>query len=279
MTAFLVADWISILGNTLNIPPSYVELLLRRHHIKSGSSRSNILDPDYVVVDSSIAVQLPGKHTTPSTDKSTILIIYMGHYEGGNFGLIDRMLRYRDPSVLASELPATIDEMDHQSYHRRYMIVLSRLLDRECETYFETSHLFYTSLLPILQCQGIYLQEMYEKTQVAYSQIKANEGYVEWLNGKCFNLRRAIEGFEDKLSTFHNYIMMRGDEAFLHSTEYLAAQEHRKAVVEMARRLETEIRDYMQVMVSQLSISESWKSIELSNEQIQEGKQVMSLLA
>lgn len=76
----------------------------------------------------------------------------------------------------------------------------------------------------------------------------------------------------DGLQFFRNRVIVNSGAQWLTSPPYLIIEQYWKDAVNSAHRLELEIRDYMQ-LVGGLSINESRKSIELSNVQIQEGKQ------
>ena len=176
-------------------------------------------------------------------------------------------------SQITTERPNWAPETFFSSHHEHYTKLLHRVLDQKPETNRSATCLSYSSLLPILRFQGAFLQDYYRVAQAAFSQVKATDEYANGLDEKSFDLRRALEGFEDSVQVFTSYIINRGDENFLNSAEYRAAKKLWVSILPMARRLETEIRDHMQLMVAKLSITESRRSIELSDTQIREGKQ------
>lgn len=68
------------------------------------------------------------------------------------------------------------------------------------------------------------------------------------------------------------YIRSQQGKEWLEGNVYLSMIQACKHVIDEARRLESEMRDHLQLQVGNLSLEESRKSIELSNFQVQEGK-------
>ena len=71
---------------------------------------------------------------------------------------------------------------------------------------------------------------------------------------------------------FERYISAEDANYLPKSPAYLQIKQERDQIHDEARRLDTEVRDYLQLVVGNLSLEESRKSIELSNQQILEGK-------
>ena len=92
------------------------------------------------------------------------------------------------------------------------------------------------------------------------------------LHHERFWLRRSVEGSEDELSHFERYLSAEDANYLSDSSAYLRIKQETDQIHAEARRLDTEVRDYLQLVVGNLSLEESRKSIELSNHQIQEGK-------
>ncbi len=69
-----------------------------------------------------------------------------------------------------------------------------------------------------------------------------------------------------------------GNEDWLERRSYRTTAAYSEFTTRVAKRLEAEVRDYMQLVVGVLSIEESRKSIQLSNTQLNEGKKGLSSL-
>lgn len=280
VNAKLDLEWIDILGLVLKIPPSYFQILLRKQYGQGYSYKGrepdlldpDLLDPDHLMIGNVTATILDGRDSNFSHNEPIILMAGSSvdfQYDPDINTHLERELRHESPSAIRNNY---LLGWRHE-HHRHYVQLLHRLLNQKCESDRSVTDLFYTSLLPILRFQVSILQHHYRRARVAFSELKATDENTDALDEKRFDLRRAIEEFENGLQVFRSHVIINYDEKWLDGPEYRAVQEQWKCVVAMARRLETEIRDQMQLMVANLSISESRKSIELSTVQIQEGKQ------
>ena len=99
------------------------------------------------------------------------------------------------------------------------------------------------------------------------------------LHHQRFWLRRSVEDSDDGMSHFERYISAEDANYLSGSSAHIRTKQERDQVHDEARRLDTEIRDFLQLVVGNLSLEESRKSleesrksIELSNQQILEGK-------
>ena len=87
-----------------------------------------------------------------------------------------------------------------------------------------------------------------------------------------FWLRRSVEDSENAMSHFERYISAQDADYLCRSSAIFKIKEEMGDIHIEARRLDAEIRDYLQLIVGDLSLEESIRSIELSNQQILEGK-------
>ena len=92
------------------------------------------------------------------------------------------------------------------------------------------------------------------------------------LHHERFWLRRSVENSEDEMRHFERYFSAEDANYLPNSSAYLRIKQETDQIHNEARRLDAEVRDYLQLEVGNLSLEESRKSIELSNHQIQEGK-------
>ena len=95
------------------------------------------------------------------------------------------------------------------------------------------------------------------------------------LGRQRLRLRRTLEEAEDHVNQFFRYLGCKVDSDWSKEASYLSIQADWKSLIGEARRLEAEVRDYMQLQVGNLSLEESRRSIELSNIQIRESKSGM----
>lgn len=94
------------------------------------------------------------------------------------------------------------------------------------------------------------------------------------LDQERFWLRRRVDGLEESENRFAQYVRSQDAEKFLQGKTWLSQVEDIKEAIIEARAREVEARDYLQLQIGNLSILESRKSIELSNQQMDEAKRV-----
>ena len=85
-------------------------------------------------------------------------------------------------------------------------------------------------------------------------------------------LRHTLEKGENHVRQIFRYLCSDIDVDWSKEPSYVSIEADWKSLIEEARRLETEVRDYMQIQVGKLSLEESRRSIELSNIQIGESR-------
>ena len=85
-------------------------------------------------------------------------------------------------------------------------------------------------------------------------------------------LRHTLEKGEDHVKQVFRYLGSEIDTDWSMEPSYVSIEADWKSLIETARRLETEVRDYMQIQVGNLSLEESRRSIELSSIQIRESQ-------
>lgn len=139
---------------------------------------------------------------------------------------------------------------------------------------------------PLLYYQGHKVRRKYNVLQDTYSEIAVADAHqrafdTSDMKYKDFDkaldryrreLRQALEDAEDQASEILRYL---GSEVSLDCSKepsYMSLKADLKHLIDEARRLETKVRDYMQLQVGNLSLEESRRSIELSNLQIGESR-------
>ncbi|KAL8897206.1 MAG: hypothetical protein Q9207_007327 [Kuettlingeria erythrocarpa] len=151
--------------------------------------------------------------------------------------------------------------------------------------------LSYSSLLPFFRIASINVQSMHDSVERSLSKLydendisdkgvrdeasrrSRNETYNS-LDQERYQLRRAIEECENDHQFFVDYVASNGNEDWLERRSYRTTAAYSEFTTRVAKRLEAEVRDYMQLVVGVLSIEESRESIQLSNTQLNEGKKV-----
>lgn len=148
----------------------------------------------------------------------------------------------------------------------------------------EGDALLFIAMLPLLHMEVFRLRVEYRMVQSALLETQPSQQkradldqavddfIYRHLGESRFRLRRKFEGLEENINHFARYVRSQGAEKWLEGRVWMSQKEKiREAIIE-ARAAETEARDYMQLQIGDLSISESRKSIQLSSQQMDEAK-------
>ena len=127
-----------------------------------------------------------------------------------------------------------------------------------------------------IRAQFLRLRRTFLELQAAMNRDNVSPQIVNQTSSKLhqdrFWLRRSVEDSEDGVIHFERYISVEDTNYLPKSAAYLSIKQEIGQINNEARRLDAEVRDYLQLVVGNLSLEESRKSIELSNHQILEGK-------
>ena len=128
----------------------------------------------------------------------------------------------------------------------------------------------------------VYLKAQCRLSRSAYLRLNIREVFAAPDNPDCntwpslrdewFRLRRSIEDFEDSRESIPRFLRAQKADRCLSNEYAREVLDEIPNVIAEARRLEAELKDYMQFQIDNLALQESKKSIELSNAQIQEGR-------
>ena len=133
--------------------------------------------------------------------------------------------------------------------------------------------LLYLSIFQIRNYCGI-VRRQYEDLQM--SEDAERDKIISSLPEHRFRLRAMVEDSKDDLNHLPKYISSQISVDMLSNRSWLKVEEDLKRIHQEASRLETQIRDLLQLQVGEWALQESKKSIELSNRQIEEGKRGQS---
>lgn len=137
---------------------------------------------------------------------------------------------------------------------------------------------------PLLYFNAYRIQEVSSQVRHTYDELTRGKirGYRDLdteyknldkdLGRERLKLRRTLEEAENHVSQFFRYLGSEVDSDWSKQPSYVSIKADWRSLIYEARRLEKEIRNYMQLQVGNLSLEESRRSIELSNIQIRESK-------
>lgn len=304
------STWLDVLGLGLKIPPYFFECLLHRMYYsakKAGDSsqyepylETRFLSTQHVSIGSAVGTLLNGSKSKSGGTRPVVLIAYLvSHYELAQMNLLAREpvqgLSLNLPNTTLHQSDSDSDWLDGTEFSKRlsayYQKLILQSLAQECKFDLDDSLIFHICLLPLLKIDTLGIQVICREAWEALICLRraAAPGHANvdeperdrWyrtLAEHRFLLRRNLEDSQDGLQFFRAHVKQRSFAKWLETPQYLDIEEHVEGTVSIARRLESEIRDYMQILVGDLSIKESRRSIELSNSQILESKRGQFLM-
>ena len=165
-----------------------------------------------------------------------------------------------------------------------YPKLLSKYVYKDCYVDSEADAILLIAVLPLLHLEIICLRGQlrmvdYMLRHVQYdveypggaSEEKKEERY-NLLDKHRFWLRRRLEGLQESRDAFQEFARSQNAANWLLTEKWRSQDRDVGEVLAMARTKELEVRDYMQLQIGNLSISDSRKSIQLSNQQMNEAK-------
>ncbi len=292
--AALISEWVDVIGVGLQVPSSFFTAILRKirslhTYVSQDQPVNRFAHPQHLVIGNAVATLLRNH----GSDITTVLAVFMLDS--------DYQRRLKTTALLDLDedrkLPFTAPKVDRDLktwklgdyLSRHYQRLLRSNLEQDVSSTLSDQDLFYSSLLPFFRIASINLQSMHDSAERSLyklfdeigisdkvvrdetSRRSRNETYNS-LDQERFHLRRAVEDCESDHQFFVDYVASNGNEDWLDRRSYRTTAAYSEFTTRVAKRLEAEIRDYMQLVVGVLSIEESRKSIQLSNTQLDEGK-------
>ena len=189
----------------------------------------------------------------------------------------------------------TSHQKEDSNASRLYSILLTIFMDRHRANVVDYNSFLIICVLPIVQLEILRTRQYLQIARNTFSAARWRrpEFPTKWEKDQqeMYNFRAALQaGAADQLYEIRTALRSLTEELenqgslssrFLYSqvkfeaakcAPYLQHEEERICLVQEAHRLEEEIRDYLQLQTGQLALLESKKSIEFSNDQIQESK-------
>lgn len=147
-----------------------------------------------------------------------------------------------------------------------------------------TALLLLAATSPLLYMEAYRVQEASNGLQGTYKKLAKNRmqggdnsdrphrQLEKDLDIQHLNLRRTLEEGEAHVSQVFRYLLSEVELNRSKHSSYVSMKADWRRLIDEARCLEAEVRDYMQLQVGNLSLEESRRSIELSNIQILESQ-------
>ncbi len=179
---------------------------------------------------------------------------------------------------------------------RLFTPLLNASIARNTDSINDAAALLFESLLPLLQLNMLRMRAWSSHVRLKFRKQKApvvhpilDEIGSPWIEERTSErsldhtgdarlyqyrvfLRSSIDSFDGLSEPLIRFISSQLAAEVKASPSYHRIEQERSLLVKEAYALEAEIRDFLQLQTSQLSLLESRKSIELSNNQFQENK-------
>ena len=294
--------FLDILGLGLRIDPQFFFALIQTLGGLRGSSYpmtavdTRPLRPSHVVIDHTVAT-LVRQYPFDKPDAGPVILIAGNHFQGHiESSLTDRdFLPVADqytnksppfaspsPSVQLGPAFGSLS-YDDQAWLHIYKETFSALAGNNPGIPGCTAAIITGTLMPLLQMDCLKMRAEFLRLRRTFLVLQAemNGDNVShkftnhtssMLHQERFWLRRSVEDSNDGMRHFERYFSIEVANYLPKSSAYLKIKQETSQIHDEARRLDAEVRDYLQLVVGSLALEESRKSIELSNQQILEGK-------
>ena len=169
-----------------------------------------------------------------------------------------------------------------------YLKLLSRYVYKDvykdCNVDSKDDVMLLTAILPLLHLESLRLriqcidiEKNFLRVQFGVEHPTAfrdseKQDHYNLLDKQRFWLRRRLEGLHEGREAFVKFALSQGAAGWLKSKTWLSQDGNIKEALANVRIKEAEVRDYMQLQIGNLSILESRKSIQLSNQQMEEAR-------
>ena len=182
---------------------------------------------------------------------------------------------FRRPSHKGSVLPPLNYVSRREKFGKIYVDAVEQFI-AQYRNYTPTKPFqLLAAMSPLLHAGGYRITETLKELQDTYSKMRAPllnkedlDRLGDELRSKREALRRNVEEAEDLVGQTFRYLGSETNIDWSKETFSLKVRADWKSLVDDARRLETEVRDFMPLQVGDLALQESRNSIELSNLQI-----------
>ena len=179
----------------------------------------------------------------------------------------------------ATEHPRTQVDSTTSGPPNCYLQLFSKYVQKGCSFDSKDITPLWIAMLPLLHLEILRLRAQCGSVRSVMLQVqyavefpnKFSDRY-QILDRQRFWLRRRLEALEEGKDYFVEFVRSQNAEEWLKSQTWLSQDESIRVALAEAQTADAEVRDYMQLQIGNLSILESRKSIQLSNQQFDEAK-------
>ncbi|KAM0805950.1 hypothetical protein BDR22DRAFT_192223 [Usnea florida] len=279
---YLGEDEVNVLGLGLKLDPRFFGAL---HPAEPGQNRRH-WDPKYVTIAGAVVTIV--RHSNPNkVDAVPVVLIAGMEWESELVDAVEEEIGDTYPfQPSASEtFPVYAPRgMTKRHEHENYFRLLNWCLKNEGESLAEPKDSLLKPLFPLIYLDLFRIRNFCEFLRQKHQRLLVSPYYateaakLEKIHSDMpddrLRLRAMVENSEDGLTHLLRYIRSQKCADWPLSKSWVRVENDLRATHREARRLEAQLRDYLQIKVGEWALQESKKSIELSNQQIEEGKRV-----
>ena len=197
------------------------------------------------------------------------------HQENALFDLISEEM-VESPSHYRGAINRRSPE-NPASVSSNYVKLLRKQAVMACGLTLDEGALLLNSILPLFYLEILRLRIHCEDMRSTLLEIRLRpDGKLAEVSDRAENngfwLRKRLEDLDESKTHFIKFVGLQDRVEWLNSKTWSSLEEEIKEAIAEARIRDTEFRDCMQIQMGNLSIRESRRSIELSNEQFDEAK-------
>ena len=283
---------IDALGLGLDVHPFFFESLCQ---IMSPirSPRKPCRSDHFIIGDTVVAV---ARKYRPEGRAPPVLLI------AGKFGLHDRLYDGQQDYQQSSLVKETFEEeiVESPSHYRgtinrrppdtlasvssNYVELLRKQALQGCGLILEEDTVLLNAILPLLYLEILRLRIHCRNIRTTLLQLRLKTGERRLYSADLlqhaydsaeddrFWLRRRLEDLDESKTHIIKFVRSQDGAEWLKDKTWSSQDEDIREAIAEARTCDAEVRDYIQIQIGNLSIQESRKSIQLSNQQIDEAK-------
>jgi hypothetical protein len=292
-TPFLDRDFLTVFGLGLKLnPPFFQHIADYRAGDASPKYDGNEWSlPEYLFVDGT-AVAICHDCPLAKPDGPPVLLIVTTR--GLDYHIRKSNLYYSMRACAPNRVSQCSNPKEGDP--RLFTQLLNASIARNTDSINDAAALLFESLLPLLQLNMLRMRAWSSHVRLKFRKQKApvvhpilDEIGSPWIEERTSErtldhtgdarlyqyrvfLRSSIDSFDGLSEPLIRFISSQLAPEVKASPSYHRIEQERSLLVKEAYALEAEIRDFLQLQTSQLSLLESRKSIELSNNQFQENK-------
>ncbi|KAL8915123.1 MAG: hypothetical protein Q9172_006952 [Xanthocarpia lactea] len=195
-----------------------------------------------------------------------------------------KQLHLRPPLRRSHSWESQLASLQGLGSYRYYPQMLTCLLESQRKTRYGFANVLLICFLPCLQLQLVRIRSSCGTTRILFEDHRQSSTQAgtdshtkkteEQLYSHRTSLRREISNLESQWSAVIRYMKMRLSMDPSEELLFKDFEEEIGQVIAESNRLESQIRDYLQLRAGTLGLEESRRSIDLSNRQIEEAKRV-----